>query len=103
MGIYYFAVDYNKKEQMWTPGKFSDKNIYHPNHPLPHMIAMKNCQGYHFEIVNDVNTFEEHGFKDVTNEVYQELKNKPLSQQQVAILKNLIATKSSQAGTGTNP
>lgn len=35
--------------------------------------------------------------------LYQELKNKPLSQQQVAILKVLIANKSSQAGTGTNP
>ena len=35
--------------------------------------------------------------------LYQELKSKTLSQQQVAILKNLIATKSSQANTGTNP
>jgi hypothetical protein len=54
MGIYYFAVDYSLKKQMWAPKKFSDKCIYHPNHPLPQMIAMKNCQGYNFKIVNDV-------------------------------------------------
>jgi hypothetical protein len=74
MGIYYFAVDYSKKEQMWAPGKFSDKCIYHPHHPLPQMIAMKNCDGSNFEIVNDMSTFEEHEFKDVTDEVFTELK-----------------------------
>lgn len=74
MGIYYFAVDYANKQQMWAPSTFADKCIYHPNHPLPHMIAMKNCQGCHFEIVNDVSTYDEHGFKDVTLEVYKELK-----------------------------
>jgi hypothetical protein len=76
MGIYYFAVDYSAKEQMWAPGKFSDKCIYHPNHPLPQMIVMKNCQGCNFKIVNDVSTYEEHEFKDVTKEVYKELKKK---------------------------
>lgn len=74
MGIYYFAVDYGSRQQMWSPAHFSDKCIYHPKHPLPHMIAMKNCQGYNFEIVNDVSTFEEHSFKDVTDDVYKELK-----------------------------
>lgn len=76
MGIYYFAVDYSRKEQMWAPKPFSYKCIYRPNHPLPQMIAMKNCFGYNFEIVNDVWTREEHEFKDVTNEVYKELKEK---------------------------
>lgn len=76
MGIYYFAVDYDKRQQMWAPGPFSNKCIYHPHHPLPAMIAMKNCQGYDFEIVNDVSTYEEHGFEDVTNDVYKELKEK---------------------------
>ena len=74
MGIYYFAVDYSRKEQMWSPKSFSDKCIYHPHHPLPQMIAMKNCQGYNFEIVNDIFSREEHGFKDVTEVVYKELK-----------------------------
>jgi hypothetical protein len=74
MGIYWFAVDYEKKEQMWAPRKYSDKCIYHPDHPLPHMIAMKNVQGSNFEIVNDMHTVEEHEFKDVTEEVFQELK-----------------------------
>lgn len=74
MGIYYFAVDYEKKEQMWAPRRFSDKCIYHPKHPLPHMIVMKNCQGCNFEIVNDVSTYQEHEFKDVTEETYKELK-----------------------------
>lgn len=61
---------------MWSPKNWSDKCIYHPNHPLPTMITMKNCQGCNFEIVNDVSTYEEHGFKDVTNDVYQELKER---------------------------
>ena len=76
MGIYYFAVDYHEKEQMWAPGSFSDKCIYHPHHPLPAMIVMKNGQGYDFQIVNDFSTYEEHSFKDVTDQVYQELKDK---------------------------
>ncbi len=74
MGIYYFAVDYESKEQIWAPGKWSDKCIYWPNHPLPSMIAMKNCRGSNFEIVNDLSTFEEHSFKDITEETYKEWK-----------------------------
>lgn len=74
MGIYYFAVDYEAKEQMWAPLNFSDKCIYWPSHPLPAMIAMKNIQGHSFEIVNDMSTESEHGFKDVTEEVYKEFK-----------------------------
>lgn len=76
MGIYYFAVEYSVKEQMWAPKFFSNKCIYHPCHPLPQMIAMKNCQGFNFEIVNDAATYEEHEFQDVTDKVYQELKQK---------------------------
>lgn len=76
MGIYYFAVDYDSKEQMWAPKHFSYKCIYGPTHPLPQMIAMKNSQGCNFKIVNDVSTFEEHSFKDVTEQVYEELKEK---------------------------
>jgi hypothetical protein len=75
MGIYYFAVDYSSRKQMWAPKSFSDKCIYYPTHPLPQMIAMKNCQGYHFEIVNDMSTTEEHEFEDVTESVYEELKD----------------------------
>ncbi len=40
------------------------------------MIALKNCHGCNFEIVNDVGTYEEHEFKDVTDDIYQELKEK---------------------------
>lgn len=76
MGIYYFAVDYINKEQMWAPKNFSDKCIYWPSHPLPAMIAMKNVFGSHFEIVNDMHTYDEHEFKDVTEEVYAEFKSK---------------------------
>jgi hypothetical protein len=76
MGIYYFAVDYSNKLQMWAPKSFSYKCIYSPNHPLPAMIVMKNCQGYNFEVVNDMATYEEHGFKNVTDEVYEEWKKK---------------------------
>ncbi len=76
MGIYYFAVDYGAEEQMWAPKRFADKSpgIYHPKHPLPHMIIMKNIQGSHFEIVNDMSTEREHSFKNVTVEVFEEYK-----------------------------
>lgn len=76
MGIYYFAVDYKQKKQMWSPKNYSDKCIYWPNHPLPQMIAFKNCNGFDFQIVNDVSTHEEHEFEDVTNQVYAEWKSK---------------------------
>lgn len=76
MGIYWFAVDYDKKEQMWAPKGWSDKCIDYPTHPLPCMIAMKNMQGYDFEIINDGSSYSEHSFKDVTEEVYQEWKEK---------------------------
>lgn len=76
MGIYYFAVDYSKEEQMWAPKSYSDKCIYYPGHPLPNMVVMKNCQGCNFQIVNDVSTSLEHEFKDVTEIVFKELKDK---------------------------
>ena len=76
MGIYYFAVDYSREEQMWAPKSFSDKCIYHPGHPLPYMIAMKNCQGDNFVIVNDSSTYDEHEFKDITDQVFEEWKGK---------------------------
>lgn len=76
MGIYWFAVDYDKKQQMWAPKGWSDKCIYVPGHPLPCMITMKNVHGYNFKIVHDMNTFEEHEYEDVTEKVFQELKDK---------------------------
>ncbi len=74
MGIYYFAVDYSLKQQIWSPLSFSYKCIYHPEHPLPQMIAMKNCQGYNFKIITDTDAYSECEFKDITDEVYAELK-----------------------------
>ncbi len=77
MGIYYFAVDYQDKLQMWAPKKFANKSpgVFYPGNPLPNMIVMKNIQGYNFEIINDASSYSEHEFKDVTEEVFQELKN----------------------------
>lgn len=76
MGIYYFAVDYEAKEQMWAPGKFSDKSpgVFSPGHPLPGMIFMKNSRGSNFVVVNDMSTESEHSFKNVTDEVFEEYK-----------------------------
>jgi hypothetical protein len=75
MGIYWFAVDYYAKEQMWAPKSYADKtpSVYYPGHPLPCMLFMKNTQGCNFEVVNDVSTYTEHEFKDVTEEVFKEL------------------------------
>jgi hypothetical protein len=72
LGIYYFAVDYDKKKQMWSPHNFSDKCIDSPGHPLPAMVTMKNLQGWNFQFVNDVSTFEEHSYEDITEEVFKE-------------------------------
>jgi len=37
MGIYWFAVDYVNRLQMWAPSKYSNKSpaVYYPTHPLP--------------------------------------------------------------------
>lgn len=72
MGIYYFAVDYDAREQMWAPHSWSDKCISCPGHPLPAMVAMQNCRGSNFEFINDVSSYDEHSFQDVTQEVYDE-------------------------------
>lgn len=78
MGIYYFAVDYNRKLQMWSPKNFDVKSpgIFYPGNPFPCMVIMKNIQGFDFEIVNDVSTYDEHSFENVTEKVYNELKEK---------------------------
>lgn len=76
MGIYYFAVDYSNRQQIWPPDKFDVKSpgIYHPHNPFPNMVSMMNQRGSHFDIINDVSSIEEHEFEDVTNQVYKELK-----------------------------
>jgi hypothetical protein len=60
MGIYYFAVDYEEKIQMWSPSSYSDKKpgVFYPGHPLPCMIVMKNIQGYNFKIIDDCSSNE---------------------------------------------
>ncbi len=77
MGLYYFAIDRVKKLQMWAPKNYADKypSVFCPSHPLPSMVFMKNAQGYNFQVTNDGNTYEEHDFKDVTDDVFQELKD----------------------------
>lgn len=76
MGIYYFAVDYGNKLQMWPPKGFPIKSpgVFNPDNPFPNMILMKNMQGNEFVITSDMCTTYEHEFDDVTEEVYNELK-----------------------------
>lgn len=74
MGIYYFAVDHNNKQQMWAPGRWSDKCIHYPGHPLPAMVAMENRRGSSFEFTNDMAEDSSFSYKDVTEEVYKEWK-----------------------------
>jgi hypothetical protein len=79
MGIYYYAVDVAKKEYFSSPLNFAIKNpgIYHPENPFPHMVVMKNIQGYHFEIWDDVSNDipPSNDWKDVTEIVYEEYLN----------------------------
>lgn len=77
MGIYYFAVDYEEKLQMWPPAKYANKSpgVYYPTNPFSHMVMMKNIQGYDFKIINDVSSDSEYDFEDITERVFSELKN----------------------------
>ncbi len=76
MGIYWCAVDRNKKQRIEPPKNFSITvpGIYHPNNPFPNIVMMKNCQGYNFEMINDMRYDE--AFCDeyelVTEKVYLE-------------------------------
>ena len=78
MGIYYFAVDYSNKLQMWSPKPYAIKApwVYEPGHPLPCMIMMKNMYGFNFEVVNDVSTTYEHEYVDISESCFEELKEK---------------------------
>lgn len=77
MGIYYYAIDGHEKTIMEPPESYACKSpaIFHPNNPFPAMVMMKNIQGYHYEIINDMQTVYEEccTWKDVTKEVYEEL------------------------------
>lgn len=77
MGIYYFAVDRNEKLKIEPPDNFCIKSpgIFSPHNPFPHMVTMMNVYGHNFEITNDM-VFEEEGYKDITEEVYSQLKEK---------------------------
>ena len=80
MGIYYYAVDYCNKQYFSSPGKYSIKSpgIYHPNNPFPHMVIMKNIQGFHFQILNDMSNDipPSNDYEDVTDKVYAEYVDK---------------------------
>jgi len=76
MGLYYAAVDNKQKKYFESPGKFSIKypGICHPNNPFPHMVVMKNAQGYNYVIENDGNCecYYSKDYEDVTEQVYEE-------------------------------
>lgn len=76
MGIYYYAVDTLAKLYFGAPVNYSDKSpgIYHPNNPFPHMLVMKNIQGYFFEVWNDCSNDipPDDDYVDVTEKVYKE-------------------------------
>lgn len=61
---------------MWSPEGYPDRApaVYYPGNPLSNMVFMKNTRGCHFEIVCDASTYDEHQFKDVTDEAFEELK-----------------------------
>lgn len=76
MGIYYAAVDINRKLVIEAPDGFAIKypGVCHPANPFSAMVVMKNCQGYNFEIVNDMGYDIPNGFINITREVYMEYK-----------------------------
>ena len=76
MGIYYAAVNRDKKEYFEAPGSFANKSpgIFHPKNPFPNMVVMMNSMGHNFEIENDAAWgcyYDIEGVKDITDEVYK--------------------------------
>lgn len=78
MGIYYYAIEENSKTIFSAPGYFNNKSpgIYAPGNPFPAIVIMKNSQGHFYEIINDMQTIYEEccSWKDITDQVYEELK-----------------------------
>ena len=77
MGIYYFAVDYNARKQIWAPQDYSIKfpGIFAPENPFSSIVLMMNLiHCYDFVIVNDVSTYSEHEFEDISEKAYEEYK-----------------------------
>lgn len=77
MGIYYYAVDYARKEYFSAPEDFSIKSpgIFHPKNPFPNMVVMMNSKGCSFDIVDDCghDIPPSDDFVNITSKVYQEL------------------------------
>ena len=76
MGIYWCAVDRDRKEKFEAPCEFSitSPGIFHPDSPFPGMLVMMNSLGYNFELVNDGGwdeSFYSADIKDITEHVYQ--------------------------------
>jgi|ERR1700679_323863 len=77
MGIYYAAVDRQAKKRLESPEGYSIKSpgIYHPHNPFPHMVVMKNSQGWDFEIINDWGSGDAYyssEYEDITEQVFKE-------------------------------
>ncbi|MFI0477793.1 MAG: hypothetical protein ACH349_01520 [Candidatus Rhabdochlamydia sp.] len=75
MGIYWCAMDEERKEQFEPPKDFSNKTpgIFHPHSPFPNMVMMMNSFGCRFELVNDCDEdrYYDVSYKDITEEVYK--------------------------------
>lgn len=76
MSIYYFAVDYNARKQIWSPKDYSIKmpGIFAPENPFPNIVMMMNVKYfYEFIIVTDVSTDSEQ-FENISEEAYKKYK-----------------------------
>lgn len=77
MSIYYFAIDYNARKQIWSPKDYSIKmpGIFAPENPFPNIVMMMNVKYFHeFIIVTDVSTDSKHEFEDISEEAYKKYK-----------------------------
>lgn len=76
MSIYYFAVDYNARKQIWSPKDYSIEmpGIFAPENPFPNIVMMMNVKYfYEFIIVTDVSTDSEQ-FENISEEAYKKYK-----------------------------
>lgn len=78
MGIYYYAVDFEKKKYFSAPLNFAIKypGIYALGNPFCNMIVMRNAKGDNYEICDDYghDIPPDNDYEDVTEQVFDQYK-----------------------------
>lgn len=76
MGIYYAAVDNERKKYFESPKSIKYPGICHPLNPFGCMLVMKNAQGFNFELESDAHwdCYYDKDYDDISLQIYEEFK-----------------------------